>query len=262
MKSSDLYEPNLSFGVLLQGPPKTGKTQLLLSMPSPYIADCDNNLGGAVRFFRQHHPTKKFFYDTINVADDSPFCKDLGLSLDQSVPPEHRWNRLVICCKEAAKNPDIKTICVDSLSFVTDYLCDYIVSKKPASEERQMTIKDWVPYKNMLTKFVTTFRSVNKLFAMSCHEITEKDDGTGVIIYKPHMQSKLQDNFGGFFSDVWLTCCENIGGSFQYFVKTMPQTRRALGNSLGLPENFKFIMEDFQTHLNRNAKFDQKTPSA
>jgi hypothetical protein len=242
MKSSKLYKPSLSFGLLLQGKPKTGKTTICLAFPGVYIADCDNNLGGAVRRYRELRPDMEFKYDTINQADDG-----------SAIPSADRWNRLVECCKAAAADPTVRTIVVDSLSEVNDYLCDYIVASKPATEEKQMTIKDWVPYKSLMTKFVTTFRSVGKLFIMTCHELAEKDEGSGVLIYKPHMQSKLQDNFGGFFSDVWLTVSEKLGKDYQYYVKTMPETRRALGNSLGLPENFVFTWTEFEQYLAKNA---------
>src|SRR5690606_32250560 len=104
MKPSSLYEPTLSFGLLLQGPPKTGKTTLALSFPRPYIADCDNNLIGAVRLMRERG-LPPFFFDTINVADDSDYCKANNLLPGTSVPSHLRWDRLVDRCKAAAASP-------------------------------------------------------------------------------------------------------------------------------------------------------------
>lgn len=249
MKRASQYQPNLAFGLLLIGPPKQGKTTICMNFPNPYFADCDNNLSGAVRNIKARGGNPDFYYDTINIADDSDECKAWGLQPGDIIPSEKRWTRLVSCCKAAVKEPWVKTIVIDSLSAVNDYLCDHIVSQKSADKEKFMTISDWTPYKNLMTKLVTSMRSTSKLFVMTAHESVEKDEGTGVMIFKPHMQSKLQDNFGGFFSDVWFTVGEKIGTEYKYYVKTMPTARRALGNSLGLPEDFTFTREKFEKIL-------------
>jgi hypothetical protein len=251
MKDSSLYQPTLSFGLLLVGPPKTGKTILALSFPNCYIADCDNNLSGPVLWHRRRNPAFSFKYDTINIADDSDQCKQWGLSPGEAVPTGKRWDRLVYCLKQAAKDPSIETIIIDSLAMVDFYLQDYIVENKPAGKEKAMTISDWTPYKNMMTKLVTTFRSVGKMFIMTSHEKGEKDEMLGYVIYKVAMSGQLQDNFGAFFSDVWLTVAEkDAHGAYQYYVKTLPQSRRpGIGNSLNLPENFNFSWDKLQSLL-------------
>lgn len=253
MKSSDLYHPTLSFGLLLIGPAKTGKTITGLSFEDVYVADCDNNLSGAVRVHLKEDPNFKFLYDTINVADDSDLCKSWSLEPGQAVPADKRWTRLVECMKAAVKTPTVKALFVDSLSAVDQYLQDHIVANKTGDKEKQMTIGDWIPYKNMMTKFVTTFRSVNRIFIMSCHETAEKGEGDRVLQYKPAMNSALRDNFGGFFSDVWYTTYEKLGEAYNFYVKTMPQPQRSLGNSLGLPENYKFSWSDMKQRLDGNA---------
>lgn len=251
MRDSSMYHPTLVFGLLLVGPPKRGKTTLALSFPKPWIADCDNNLPGAIRFHLEKDPNFKFKYDCINIADDSQLCKDWGLKDGDLVPSEKRWLRLVECAKAAAKDPEIWTLIFDSLASIDTYLQDYIVSQKDEKKEKQMTISDWIPYKNMMTKLVTTFRSIGKPFIMTSHERVEKDEGTGVLVYKVNMSGSLQDNFGGFFSDVWACEAEKFGDKWKYYVQTMPQPRRALGNSLGLPDNYDFSWADLKARLDK-----------
>jgi hypothetical protein len=241
MKTSTEYQPNLSFGLLLKGAPKTGKTVVSLMFPNPYIADCDNNLGGAVRLIRERFPDKEFRYDTICVADNGTL-----------VPEAARWSRLVSCCTAAAKDPWVKTIIVDSAATMSDMLIAHIINEKDSGKDKdKMTIGDWIPFRNMVTKFVTTFRSVGKFFIMTAHELAEKDDGTGQIIYKPHIPSKLQDNFGGFFSDEWLCVAETTGGEIRRTVKTAPDPRRPLGSSLNLPLEFVFEWDKFAARLDK-----------
>lgn len=221
MKTSNLYQPTLSFGLLLKGMPKTGKTTLAMMFPNVYVADCDNNLGGAIRMLRKLWPEKEFRYDTINVADDGTL-----------VPDEKRWERLVECCKAAARDPWVKTIVVDSAASIDQYLQNHILATKEKEKDR-MTWGDWVPYRNLLTKFITAFRSCNKYFIMTAHEITEKDDVSGSWRYKVSVSSKLQDNFGGFFSDEWICRAEEQMGKMIYSVSSTPEPMRSAGSSLG-----------------------------
>ena len=236
----------MAFGLLLKGAPKRGKTVLAMQFPNVYVADADNNLSGAVRFFRKTQPTKEFRYDTINMDDNGA-----------TVPPEKRWARLCDCCKAAALDPWVKTIVVDSAASVCQYLMDAIIADKKEANtsnkrERidQMNIADWIPFRNMLTKFVVTFRSVGKYFIMTSHEVWEKDEMTGEIYIRPSIPSNLRDNFGGFFSDEWVLDHEQVGSETKRVVKTIGDARRSMGSSLGLPASFEFDIDKFMVRMN------------
>jgi hypothetical protein len=247
MKNSDDYRPNLSFGLLLKGPPKSGKTTLSLMFPNPYILDCDNNLGGAVRLFREKFGNKEFRYDTPNVGEDG-----------KPTEPAKRWPLAVEMLKAAAKDEWVKTLIVDTAGSLTTYLTDYIVAEKANSNDKEkdkMTIKDWIPFRNMLTKFITTFRSCNKFFIMTAHEIVVQDEDSGGIIgIKPAIPSNLKDHLGGFFSDEWLCCAEEQKGIITRYVKTVPEPKRSMGASLDLPPTFEFKWDAF---AERMAKFNE-----
>lgn len=246
MKDGSEFKPSLSFGLLLKGQPKAGKTTLALMFPNPYIADCDNNLGGAVRLLREKFPDKKFKYDTINAGVDAE---------GKPIPDIGRWAHLCACCTAAARDPWVQTIIVDSVTAVNMYLTDLIVSEKPASKEKFMTISDWVPFRNMIVKFITTFRSVNKYFIMTAHEVSDKDEATGTIYFRPSVQSNLKDNFGGMFSDEWLACAEEQSGQIVRFVKSTPEPRRSMGSMLDLPVGpWTFTWDKFAERLK---KFDE-----
>lgn len=247
MKTQADYKPNLAFGLLLKGMPKRGKTILALRFPNPYIADADNNLSGAMRYYRQTEPTKEIRYDTINIDDN-------GVPVEK----EKRWTRLVECCKAAAKDPWVKTIIADSVMSISAMLIDHILAEKAEAnksnnrmserDKNQMTISDWIPFRMLLTRFVTTFRSVNKFFIMTSHEQWEKDELTGDMYIRPALPSNLRDNFGGYFSDEWLLDMENG----LRVIKTVGDTRRSLGASLDLPDKpFVFEWTKFNERLNQ-----------
>lgn len=239
MKSATEFKPTLNFGLLLQGQPKSRKTTTALEFSRPYVADCDNNLSGPLRWFKENKPAKlaEIKYDTVNFYDDG------------KVVPEHeRYKRLISLLAVAAAEPTIDTIIVDSLSSVSDYLIDHIVYLKPDGKEKFMTISDWSPFRNLISKLVVSLRNTKKLFIMTSHEETVKDDLTGAITIRTNMPSKLADNIGGFFSDVWRTEAEEVGGVMKFTVRAMPTGRLpGLGSSLGLPKEFVFDGDAFRT---------------
>jgi hypothetical protein len=231
MRTNETYKSNQSFGLLLLGLPKSGKTNVAMCFPAPYFADCDNNLSSAVRRF----PDKKFWYDIINIDDQG-----------KEVPKEKRWTRLTDNIKLAVADPNIKTIVIDSLSLVADYAIDHICHEQKIPV---MRIQDWGSLKNLMTRFVTYLRSTGKMIIVTGHEKYDKDEVSGTILYRINFPGSLADNIGAFFSDVWRCECEEKGGKYVYTVRTMPTPRMALGNSLGLPATFEFTWDEIQKKL-------------
>lgn len=250
MKSAVDYTPTLSWGLLLIGQPKTGKTTTALQFPGKkYVADCDNNLQGPIRWLKENAPDRlaEIHYDTINMDENG-----------REVEPELRWTRLLQCLNTALKDPEMKTIIIDSLTFLSDYIVDHIVAAKPNTKEKYMTISDWQPYRNMLSKLIISMRNMKRLLIVTAHEEKVKDDLDGSITIRANIPSKLADNIGGFFSDVWRTEAEEREGKLECTIRSLPTPRiPALGTGLGLPKVWKFTAAEFQKHL---YKYDQ-TPN-
>ena len=230
MKSSTDFAPTTSFGLMLEGFPKSGKTSIALTFPGPlYILDLDNNLGGPVRRLNELGKKPDFFYDQVSIDDK-------GLE----VPQEKRWALLIENLKKAGSDPTIKTIVIDGLTMLDLYLQAHIVSKKDAGKEKQMTISDWIPYKELMARLITTFRGIGKNFILISHLMVEEDEMNKIKRYKPQMSSKLQDCIGGFFSDVWLVKMISDGPKTKIQVHASNDaTYPGLGNSLGMPNGWQ-----------------------
>jgi len=250
VKTAETYKPSNGFGLLLESLPKAGKTTLALMFPDPYIIDCDNNLSGALRWFKQNDPGKlsKIKYDTVNVLDDGTIVED-----------EKRWERVVDLATAALNDKTIRTIIVDSCTALSKYLEDFIVSRKGAGKKEGMTISDWIPFRNLLGKIVIDLRAKSKgrIIIFTSHEEVVKDESTGVLHYRTNIPSKLADSFGGFFSDVWR--CEvstdaTTGVSTHSVRCAKSPVYPALGSSMGLPAIFKFTWPEFQKYL---VKYDE-----
>jgi GTPase SAR1 family protein len=233
MKSSQEYKPTLSFGLLLMGPAKSGKTTLALQFPKPFVADCDNNLSGPTELLlSKGYPS--FFYDTINVAEDGSERKS-----------NYRWEHLTKVVKEAVASPEVETIVIDSLSSVSDYLIEHVLR---VEGQNTMRIQDWQPFQYMLKRLITFVRSSGKKFIMTCHETVELDELDKIHKHFIHVPTRLRDSLGGFFSDVWRMEIEKKGDNYTYQIRTKPTVRFALGTSILnmpiiLPSDFKEILK-------------------
>jgi hypothetical protein len=231
MKLNTTDKPKASFGLLLVGAPKSGKTSFALQFPKPYIADCDNNISGPQRFLEEKNLKPQFFYDVIDIDEQG-----------KEVQPAQRWTRLTNGLKVAVASSDVETIIVDSLSKLSDNLVEHIMGFEKI---QQMRIQDWMSYQNLMKKLITYLRSSGKYVVFIAHEGVEKDELDGVLKYFVSLPSKLRDTIGGMFTDVWRAEYQpGAGGKEgQYTVRALSSARMSLGNSLGLPPSFPMDYE-------------------
>lgn len=243
MKSASDLISTTGLAFLFQAPPKSGKTTLALQFPNPWAADCEGNLDGPLRWIKstmpEHYKTIKL--DHVNTLDNG----DL-------VPDENRWARMVHLTNLAVQDKSIQTIIVDNAGAIGRYLEDLILFKKPeGSEKNKMTISDWQPWRNLMSKFVTDVRAKmlnGRMFIMTSHEETVEDKVSGIIHYRTNIPSKLADNFGGLFSEVWRMEVNENAGQREFTIDAMKSIRQPqLGTSLGVPPRFKgFKWEEFK----------------
>lgn len=225
MKSSTDYQPTHSVAILGVGEPKTGKTRLLMSFPTPGIIDCDMNLNSAVRV-----AAGKEFYFSQPSLDDS----------GKEIPIGERWKRAVDETKTMLKDPRIKSICVDGLGQLCGWLIEHIVNenkKAGTNKTGKMELRDYSDLSRLLKDYVTMLRIGGKIVYVSSHQTADKDDLTGAMRYALAIPGQSKDTLGGLFTDVWATTGTPIGGGkVKYEIRTKPTGFHvALGTSFDLP---------------------------
>jgi len=217
MQASSTYKPNQSFGLLLVGEPKCGKTNLALAFPKPYILDADNNLGGASRRMGD----TAFFFDILTVGADG-----------STIPKEKRWGRAMECLKEAIKSSEVQTIIIDSLAPLCDSLIDHILFTE---QIEKMRIQDWLPFQTKLKQLIVALRASGKYIIVIAHSVADKDELSGALTWVVAMPGALRHNFAGYFSDVWTVRPRNVGGVLSYTLHTTPvPLTLTLGRSLSV----------------------------
>jgi hypothetical protein len=219
------YNPNQSFSLLLQGPTGARKTTTALHFPFPYIVDCDNNLGGPVRWLTEHKiDPKTVKYKIVEIDDEG-----------KQVPKEACYQRMMGAITEGLNDKDVQTIILDSTSRIQDYLKDYIKSQGKSGFD----LWDLLGY--MWTELINRIKSHRKMLVVIAHEKVSKDEVSQVNQFFLDIQGRAGDTLGRLFSDVWRADVEEVGGAHKYFVRTLPTIRNpGLKCSLGLPAKFEF----------------------
>lgn len=217
--------------LLLQGPPGAGKTTLACQMPKAYIADCDLNLGGALRYMNEAKLTLPVGYDTIDRKDDG-----------SDVEPNLRFERLCLCLQSAAADPNVETLVLDSATKISDYIIAHTLRMQ---NKKAMEMTSWGFYLGYWKELINKLSSVRKNLVLIAHEKVEKDEIDQSLKYFLLIPGQFGSMAGSLFTDVWR--CEVAAGAgfganvkYSWNVRTMPDHKFQLKNSLGLPAVFQF----------------------
>jgi hypothetical protein len=230
MQPISSYETNEGFlRVLLQGPPGGGKTTTACQLPRPWIADCDLNLAGPLRYLRSQNLTLPVGYDTID-RDEK------GVEVHKQL----RFTRLAKVTEDAAKNPDIDTMVFDSGTKISDYIMDHVLKQQGKT---QMEMQSWGFYLAFWKQFIGSISTAKKHIVFIVHEKVEKDEIDQALKYFINLPGQIKDVIGALFTDVWRAEASEKPGmppTTEYLIRTSPNYRFALKNSLQLPSLFKF----------------------
>jgi hypothetical protein len=227
-------DPLENFGLLLIGPPKAGKTSTCLGFASPLaVLDLDRNFAGPLARAKKLDPSFEYYHFDPSVREDGG---------ERAM--EDRWASCMEFMKVCRDHPEIKTIVVDSLSPLTEFLMATILKASRTEKHstvkvggmEQLAIAHWQPFKNLLTQFITAGRLSGKTFIVTCHEDTLTTKDGAVIGYRPMIPGSLKNNLSGFFSDVWRSEIKILGSNISYKLRVAPKNMYQIGNSLGMKE--------------------------
>lgn len=248
MKNGADYPLTRAIALLVAGDPGSGKTNLCLDWPDPYVIDCEANMKNAI----ERHPGKRFWYDSPETGEDG---KPL---LDHA-----KWARVHELVKNFAR-PEVKTGVIDGLGRLTDYLKEHLVHEGSKAEGplmvggmRVMTKSLWGPFADKLKRLIIEARSYNKPFVLTSHLTVDENELTSVKEQRVNLQGQLKADFPKLFTDFWATLATPITKSkdypmgVRYYVRTVPTSRITLKCSCGLPDEFETRAPEFQGFLSK-----------
>jgi AAA domain len=236
MQQIDNYAKDSHIRLMLQGPPGSGKTTLACQFPGAYVADCDVNLGGPLRWLAKHNKKLPVGYDLIDRDEQG-----------NPVEPKKRWERLITCLNTALNEPTIETIVIDSATNLSDIIRYRVLQEN--KELETLSLPQWGTFFLYWKQLVGRLTSQPKNFILIAHEQT---DETGVR-WTVAIPGQARFVLGALFTDCWR--CEaqtsRNGDKLQtkYLVRTAPDLSYALKNSLGLDPLIEFSWDKIASTL-------------
>jgi energy-coupling factor transporter ATP-binding protein EcfA2 len=232
------YAKESHLRLLLQGPPGSGKSTLACHFPGVYIADLDINLGGPLRWLRENNGPMPVGYDIIGRSDDG-----------KEIPLRDCYQRLGTLLNIALKDPSVETIVIDSATKLGDYIQAEVLRTQGKLE---MTLPLWGFYLQTWKQFISQLSAQRKHLILTCHENVEKDEIDQTLKYFVQIAGQMKFVIGSMFTDVWrceVAATTGPNPKYTFQVRTMPDFRYQLKNSLSLPPIFKFSWDVIKPKL-------------
>ncbi len=223
MRSSTNFTPRLPQSLLFIGSPGSGKTTFALQLPKVGLVDCDDNLGGPVRFLRGQNKAPNFKYDTpLRDAQDKPIAR------------EAQFTQLCRILDELIADPEVETIVIDSLSSLVEMLFVHVLAaqKKPISADiriadKKFEYEDWAAFGNLLRKLIFNLKSSGKRFVLTAHISVDADELTKVLYRFISCPGAVKNYLSGWFEEAW---------EFYIFTSGMPPNEKAVRKIRTVPD--------------------------
>jgi hypothetical protein len=215
--------------LLLQGPPGSGKSTVICRFPGAYVLDVDVNLGGPLRFCKRNNIPLPLGYDRVDVDESGTV-----------IPMALRYLRFQKLLDEAYKNPEVKTLIIDSATGFTEVLMAEVRRQQPGLKDDRQVFKFFLL---AAREFLGKMTQIKRHVVVTGHEKIEQDAMTNITQYRIAWPGQLGDYIGAFFTNVWRCEVEREGipPKYKYVIRTMQDAQHyGLKNDLDLPPVFAF----------------------
>ena len=233
MKSATDFTSQESLALLFLGPSGTGKTTVASWFPKPYFIDADQNLRGAVNWWKANDRTPAFHYG-------SPHHDEA----DKPLKPKDKYRRMVDIFNEAVESDEVETVVFDSLTTIGILIEDEIRRGANLKDDAKFEFEHWrklqLLWRDTIMQAKTSAKG--KIVIFIGHTYTDKDENLGTVNYYVDVQGGIRPKLPRLFSDSWLF--EHYGSKDKevFGVRTVPTRQEqflALKRSLDVPLEFE-----------------------
>lgn len=217
----------------LMGDHGTGKTTFLLRWPEPGILDLDGNLDGPEAYLRKQDKSLTYRYV-------QPLLDDQGRPLESEKALK---DAIFDGLSELIADPKVQTIGIDSGTKLAESLVWWAMA---AAGKETMDLDMWKPWRSAMLKLVHRGRNAGKHFVLLIHEqplygvAARQGQPAPKIGVTMSMPSKLQEQFGFTFTDVWRVVKIGRGANITFELHTVSDGDTNLKNSMQLPPTMPF----------------------
>lgn len=208
--------------LLLKGVSGTGKTTVAAQFPKPCLIEFDKNVSCLRKLPAEEVDEVKIF-DPLTYPDGKP------------VEPTKIWDYFIKNLVEIAKDPEVKTIVIDTLTTALSALSNSILGT--SSPKEQFKIQDWGTFGRYLAWLgdnLIQVKGKDKHIVVVCHENTEIDKDGNFHGWTLAIGGQMRRNFELYFSDVWQCTVSQTG---EYLINTKPNKWVTAKCSLDIPKN-------------------------
>lgn len=211
--------------ILLVGVEKTGKTSFLATMPRPLLVfagetGAESRLGGQgdIDFIR---------------------CYDLpGEPKGAGIRRFEKNFKALLFEKHL-----YKTIAIDPLSFMSDYILEEIDRNNPGLRGSSNTYKFYDLIKSKHSEILSQILGMTQYVVVTSHVKLREDETTGKSMFLPDLNGSIRDSIGGWFDAVFFTQVTAVGLGAKYTLQAIPDAKKKCGVRVPLGSEGKVLRE-------------------
>lgn len=203
--------------ILICGNEKTGKTSFLATMPRPLLVfggetGAESRLGGQKDI------------DFVQCYDKQGELPGAGIRRF-----EKNFNELL-----TMKETTYKTIALDPLSFLSDYILSEIDRTNPGLRGSSSTFKFWEILKDKHSQILSKILSMGQYVVVTSHVRLRDDETTGSQMFVADLNGSIRDSIGGWFDAVFFTKIVPTPTGAKFMLQSIPDAKHKCGVRLPL----------------------------
>lgn len=198
--------------ILLVGVEKSGKTSFIGTMRKPILilageTGAESRLGGQkdIDFVR--------CYDMTGEPKGAGFRRF-----------ERNFRELL-----TDKSSPYKTIAIDPISFLSDYMLGEIDRTNPGLRGSSNTFKFWDLVKIKHLEILNQILGMTQHVVVTSHVRLREDETTDKAMFLPDLNGSIRDSIGGWFDAVLFTTVIPQGQKAKYVLQAIPDARKKCG---------------------------------